>query len=71
MYENGTSSHKHQLRGDVGMKELQIGNTKIVIHSDFVNLSDSEKKQWFETEMKKGNRVLKDIEHAVNACYLD
>ncbi|WP_200886127.1 hypothetical protein [Heyndrickxia ginsengihumi] len=53
------------------MKELQIGNTKIVIHSDFVNLSDSEKKQWFETEMKKGNRVLKDIEHAVNACYLD
>lgn len=51
------------------MKEYQIGNTKMVIHSDIVNLSEEERKQWFKSEMKKGNPVLKEIEAAVNACY--
>lgn len=51
------------------MKEYQVGNTKIVIHSDFVLLSEKEKKEWFETELQKGNPILKEIEAAVNACY--
>ncbi len=51
------------------MKEYQDGNTKIVIHSNFVHLSEKDKKEWFEMEMQKGNPILKEIEDAVNACY--
>lgn len=69
MYVNGTSPHKHHVRGDVGMKAYQDGNTKIIIHSNFVLLSEKEKKEWFQTEMQKGNPILKEIEAAVNACY--
>lgn len=53
------------------MKEYQVGNTKIVIHSDFVLLSEKEKKEWFDSELQKGNPILKEIEAAVNACYLN
>ncbi|GIN88661.1 hypothetical protein J6TS2_50470 [Heyndrickxia sporothermodurans] len=69
MYVNGTSPHKHQVRGDVGMKEIQDGNTKIIIHSNFVYLSEEEQTKWFESELKKGNPIVKEIEAAVNACY--
>lgn len=51
------------------MKEYTVGNTKMVIHSNIVNLSKEERKAWYESEKKKGNRVLKEIEVAVNACY--
>ncbi|KYC71665.1 hypothetical protein B4099_3206 [Heyndrickxia coagulans] len=49
MYENRTSSHKHQLRGNMyaGIKEIQDGNAKNVIHSKFVNLSDKKKNVYF------------------------
>lgn len=51
------------------MKSYQIGNTKIVIYSDFVNLSKEEQQKWFDTELKKGNPIVKEIVAAVNACY--
>ena len=51
------------------MKEYFDGPTKIVIHSNFVNKTDEEQKEWFKAELSKGNPVLKEIEAAVNACY--
>lgn len=65
----GTSPHKHELRGGVQMKEYMDGNTKIVIHSDFINKTEEEKKVWFEQELAAGNPVLKAIEEAVLRCY--
>lgn len=63
------SQHKHEIRGDGQMKEIISGNTKIVIHSDLANLSEEEKKQWFETEKAKGNPILKQITEAMVNCY--
>lgn len=37
------SQHKHEVRGDGQMKEITVGNTKIIIHSDLANKTDDEK----------------------------
>lgn len=64
-----TSPHKHEVRGDGQMKEYLVGNTKIVIHSEIVLMTEEEKKQWFETEEAKENPVLKQISEAMMNCY--
>lgn len=51
------------------MKEFKIGNTVGIIHSPFLDLPKEARKEWFETEMEKGNPILKEIERAVNRCY--
>ncbi|MES9738346.1 hypothetical protein ABWK46_13590 [Peribacillus frigoritolerans] len=46
-----------------------IGNTKIIIHSPLMDMTEDEREAWFDSEMKKGNPVLKQIAKAVNDCY--
>lgn len=50
-------------------KVIISGNTKIVIYSDLANLTEEEKKQWFETEKANGNQILKQITEAMVNCY--
>jgi hypothetical protein len=63
------SQHKHEIRGDGQMKEITVGNTKIIIHSELANMTDEEKEQWFESEKAKGNPILKQISEAMMNCY--
>lgn len=42
-------------------KEFKFGNTTVIIHSPLAHMSNQEQKQWFETEWKNGNSVLKGI----------
>ncbi|MFK9120725.1 hypothetical protein ACJEBK_28405 [Peribacillus frigoritolerans] len=46
-----------------------IENTKIIIHSPLMDMTEDERKAWFDSEMKRGNPVLKQIAKAVNDCY--
>ncbi|PJN91398.1 hypothetical protein CVN76_01585 [Bacillus sp. mrc49] len=50
-------------------REFMIGNTKIIIHSPLMDMTEDEREAWFKSEMKKGNPVLKQIAKAVNDCY--
>lgn len=50
-------------------KTHQIGFSTVVIHSPLVAMSSEERKEYFEKERSAGNRVLKEIAFAVNACY--
>lgn len=65
--------HKHSLRGNDDMeipsKEHIIGNTRIIIHSPLVAMTEDERLEWFEREMENGNPILERIGRAVNACY--
>jgi hypothetical protein len=61
--------HKHEQRGNAGMKEFKYGNTTVIIHSPLVLMSAQERKEWFEKEWEKGNPVLKQIAQAVIDCY--
>jgi hypothetical protein len=51
------------------VKEYQVGNPKIIIHSELANMTKEEKKEWFETEEAKANPVLKQIKEAMMNCY--
>ncbi|WP_180954557.1 hypothetical protein [Bacillus sp. V5-8f] len=51
------------------MKEFKFGNTTVVIHSPLVHMNTDEKKKWFQDEVEKGNKVLKQIVAAVGECY--
>jgi hypothetical protein len=53
------------------MKEHQIGNSTIIIHSALVTMSAEERGDWFRQEWEKGNSVLKEIAAAVEDCYQD
>lgn len=68
-------SHTHVSRGDAGMdtpsKEYKIGNAKVIVYSPLTIMSSAEKKAWFQSEMEKGNPILKEIEAAVLDCYRD
>ncbi len=68
---HSTSPHKHPTRGDVDMdvKKTIIGNTTLYVYSPLANMSSEEKRNWFESEKLKGNRILQEISDAVNACY--
>ncbi len=67
--------HTHVTRGNAEMetpkKEHKIGNTTVIIYSPLVVMNEKERKDWFKSEWKKGNPVLKEIADAVNACYRD
>lgn len=68
-----TTPHKHPIRGDVDMdvKKTIIGNTTLYVYSPLANMSSEEKRNWFESEKAKGNRILQEISDAINACYED
>jgi hypothetical protein len=51
------------------MKEYKIGNSRVRVHSDLLDLTKEERKEWYRTEMEKGNPVLKEIARVVNECY--
>lgn len=61
--------HKHEQRGNAGMKEFKYGNTTVIVHSPLVLMSKEERKQWFEQEWQKGNPILRQIAEAVLDCY--
>lgn len=61
--------HKHEQRGNAGMKKFKYGNTTVIIHSPLVLMSPNERKEWFEKEWEKGNPILKQIAQAVIDCY--
>lgn len=61
--------HTHDVRSDEKMKQFQVGNSTIIIHSKLVVMTSEQKKKWFDTEKAKGNPILKEIERAVNDCY--
>lgn len=61
--------HKHEQRGNAGMKEFKYGNTTVIVHSPLVLMSPEERKQWFEQEWQKGNPILRQIAEAVLDCY--
>jgi hypothetical protein len=51
------------------MNEIKIGNTRIVIKSQLVQMTCEERRDWYRQETEKGNPILKRIAKAVNACY--
>lgn len=53
------------------MKEIKSGNATIIINSPLTELTEEERKAWFDMEMAKGNPVLKRIAKAMNDCYKD
>ncbi|PLT33633.1 hypothetical protein CUU64_10910 [Bacillus sp. V5-8f] len=61
--------HTDVSRGNSDMKEFKFGNTTVVIHSPLVHMNTDEKKKWFQDEVEKGNKVLKQIVAAVGECY--
>ena len=51
------------------MREFKSGNTRIIVNSPLMDLTEGERKQWFESEQAKGNAVLEEITKAINDCY--
>jgi len=51
------------------MKEYSFGRTKVRVHSNLLDVTKEERRQWYREEMAKGNTVLKEITRAVNDCY--
>lgn len=37
---------------------MKIGNTTATVHSNLVNMSKEERKEWFDRELAAGNHVL-------------
>jgi hypothetical protein len=46
-----------------------IGNTTIIIHSPLMDMTEEERREWYRSQQKAGNPVLKEIAKAVNDCY--
>ena len=53
------------------MDQIKIGNTRIVIKSQLVQMTSEERREFYRQETEKGNPILKRIAKAVNACYDD
>ncbi|MFF5400931.1 hypothetical protein ACFY5J_27015 [Peribacillus butanolivorans] len=45
------------------------GNTTLIIHSDLMKLTEEERAQWWEDEIKKGNKKVLAIIEAMRNCY--
>jgi hypothetical protein len=51
------------------VKEIRIGNTKVIINSPLMALSKEERRKHFENELANGNPVLKELERIINENY--
>jgi hypothetical protein len=51
------------------VKEYTFGRTKVRVHSNLLDVTKEERRQWYREEMAKGNPILKEIAKAVNDCY--
>ena len=51
------------------MKEYTFGRTRVRVHSNLLDVTKEERRQWYREEMAKENPVLKGIAKAVNDCY--
>jgi hypothetical protein len=58
-----------KLKRQTHRKEYHIGKSRAVVHSDLLLLTKGQRREWYRSEMDKGNPVLKEIARAVNACY--
>lgn len=55
----------------ISSKTYQYGNTKVKIVSPLVNMTSQEQYEWFESEWKKGNPILREMVDAATACLMD
>lgn len=55
----------------ISSKTYQYGNTKVKIVSPLVNMTSQEQHEWFESEWKKGNPILREMVDAATACLMD
>lgn len=49
-------------------KEFIYGNTKVTIFSPLVHMTKEERREYFQTEWKKGNPILRNIAQAAHDC---
>ena len=50
-------------------REFMTGNTKIIIHSPLMDMTEDERKEWFDTELAKGNPTLLRVVEAMRDGY--
>lgn len=48
---------------------IKSGNTTIIINSPLMDMTEEERKAWYDAELKKGNPVLLRIVEAMHDCY--
>jgi hypothetical protein len=55
--------HTNVSKGDEHMdsKTMKLGNSTVTVYSNLVNMTPSERKEWFDREWANGNSVLKDM----------
>lgn len=51
------------------MREFKRGNTTLIIHSPLMDMTKEERKEWFDTEMEKGNPALLAVAEAMRNGY--
>lgn len=51
------------------MREYESGNTTIIINSPLMDMTEEERREWYQAELESGNPVLKNIVKAINDCY--
>ena len=49
-------------------KEFTFGNSKVIVFSPLAHMSKEEQKEFFQSEWKKGNTVLREIAQAAYDC---
>jgi hypothetical protein len=57
-----------KLKGLLRLKEINIGKTKIIIHSKLASMDPEQQKTYFEEEWENNNPVLINIVDAAYKC---
>lgn len=52
-------------------KEFIFGNSKVIVFSPLAQMTKEEQREFFQTEWKKGNSILRDIAQAALDCVSD
>lgn len=52
-----------------GKKVIKSGNTTIIIHSKLADMTEEERKEYFDTELARGNPTLLRVVEAMRDCY--
>lgn len=50
------------------MKTIYHGETRIVIHSPLMAMTEAEQQKWFEDEWQKGNIIIRQVVEAAWRC---
>lgn len=49
-------------------KEFTFGNSKVIVFSPLAQMTKEEQKEFFQSEWKKGNLILREIAQAAYDC---